>query len=286
MSQLFLSFLGPFQTRRDGVLIGNFKSSSVRALLAYMAVEAHRPHSREVLADLLWPERDRETALGYLRSILADLRKVIGDREATPPFLLIERECIQFNQASDYWLDVVALVDGIAAAMDASRPDLMEKTLALYHGPFLEGFSLCGAPAFEEWLMLHRERYVQDLLAGLHWLVSYYKSQGEYMQARRCLQQQLQVEPWQEKTHLQLMRLFAVDGCREAALTQYQTCRRVLAEEFGVEPTAETTALYQALRQGAFSGQDETTRRHQAALLRFPPPGYAAPSCRAAFCGT
>ena len=92
----------------------DFKSNKVRALLAYLAVEADRPHRREALAGLLWPDRPDRDALSNLRYALASLRRTIGDHAATPPFLLITPQTIQFNPASDHWLDVAELGRQIA----------------------------------------------------------------------------------------------------------------------------------------------------------------------------
>ncbi|MCA9947894.1 MAG: AAA family ATPase, partial [Anaerolineales bacterium] len=50
-----------------------------------------------------------------------------------------------------------------------------------------------------------------------------------------------------EETHRQLMHLLAADSQRSAALAQYETCRRLLDEELGVQPSGETTALYQEI---------------------------------------
>jgi DNA-binding SARP family transcriptional activator len=38
--------LGPFHVTLDGKPVAGFESNKVRALLAYLAVEADRPHSR------------------------------------------------------------------------------------------------------------------------------------------------------------------------------------------------------------------------------------------------
>ena len=100
MAHLSLSLLGPFQVTLDRHLIKEFKSNKVRALLAYLAVEADRPHGRETLAGLLWPDWPNRDAMSNLRYALSDLRRVIGDRDAIPPFLLISRQSIQFNKAS------------------------------------------------------------------------------------------------------------------------------------------------------------------------------------------
>jgi DNA-binding SARP family transcriptional activator len=44
------------------------------------------------------------------------------------------------------------------------------------------------------------------------------------------------------------MRLVARSRQRSAALRQYETCRHTLADELGVEPHEETTALYERIR--------------------------------------
>ena len=118
LPRLTLSFLGCFHVCLDDRPVTDFKSNKVRALLAYLAVEADRPHRREVLAGLLWPDRTDRDALSNLRYALASLRRTIGDHAATPPFLLITPQTIQFNPASDHWLDVAELERQMA---DSSR---------------------------------------------------------------------------------------------------------------------------------------------------------------------
>jgi DNA-binding SARP family transcriptional activator len=80
MAHLALSLLGPFQASLDGEPVTDFESTKVRALLAYLAVEADRTHRRDVLAGLLWPEWPDRDALSNLRYALYNLRQVIGDR--------------------------------------------------------------------------------------------------------------------------------------------------------------------------------------------------------------
>ena len=84
-SSLSVRLLGPFQVTLDERPVTGFTSDKVRALLAYLVAEADRPHRREALAGLLWPEWPERTARTNLRRALADLRQVIGDHEASPP---------------------------------------------------------------------------------------------------------------------------------------------------------------------------------------------------------
>jgi DNA-binding SARP family transcriptional activator len=101
VARLKLSLLGPFQVLLDGEIVSTFHYDKVRALLAYLAAESEHPQRREVLADLLWPGWSQVSALRNLSSALANLRKVIGDRDAHPPFLLISRDSLQLDRESN-----------------------------------------------------------------------------------------------------------------------------------------------------------------------------------------
>jgi len=221
MAHLSLSLLGSFQATLAGKPITTFESNKGRALLAYLAVEADRPHPRESLVGLLWPELPEQAARNNLRHTLATLRRTIADREADPSFLIVTRETIQFNGDSDSWLDVRAFAEliEIDEANPTSIPHLSE-AVDLYRGTFLEGFSLKDSAPFDDWLLLTRERLQRWALAGLHRLADYYQQRGEYEPACRYAWRQVELEPWQEEAHQQLMLLLALKGQRTEALAQ------------------------------------------------------------------
>ncbi|MFZ5911457.1 MAG: ATP-binding protein [Chloroflexota bacterium] len=251
MAHLGISLLGPIQVTLDDQPVTGFKSNKVRALLAYLVVESDKPHRRETLAGLLWPDWSDREALGNLRYALSDLRSAIDDRNADPPFLIISRESVQFNSASDCWLDVAAFVE--SASLEKSHPNFIaaqEKAAGLYRGSFLEGFYVDDSPAFEDWALMARERLVRQASACLHALADHYEEGGEYEKARSFAWQQLELEPWDECAHQQLMRLLALSGQRSAALAQYESCRKALKEELGVEPSDESRELYEQIRAG------------------------------------
>ena len=85
-------------------------------------------------------------------------------------------------------------------------------------------------------------------IQALHRLSVAYTDRGEYAAAIEYTNRLLALEPWQEEAHRQLMTLLARSGQQSAALAQYETCRRILAEELGVEPLPETQALYHRLK--------------------------------------
>jgi len=104
MAHLSLSFLGPFRVMLAGQPVTGFEYNRIRALLIYLAVEAERPHPREVLAGLLWPDWPNSNALANLRHALAHLRQAIGDYQAEPPYLLISaRRSSSTRRATTTW---------------------------------------------------------------------------------------------------------------------------------------------------------------------------------------
>ena len=251
MAHLALCLLGSYRVTLDGRPVTAFKSNKVRALLAYLAVEADLPHRREVLAGLLWPDWPDSDAFSNLRYALSDLRRTVEDRTAEPPYLFITRDTLQFNPASDHSLDARALMElGDETAIQSASAEQLERAVALYRGSFLEGFSLDDSPVFEEWTLLTRERLARQVSFAHHRLAAIYEQRGEFTRAQSCARRQIELEPWDEVAHGQLIRCLALGGQRSAALAQYETCRRMLAEELGVEPAEETTRLYRQVRDG------------------------------------
>ena len=184
MSRLMIRLLGSFQVSIAATPITKFDSNKVRALLAFLAVEGDRSHSRGKLAGLFWPDMPETTALSNLRYALADLRTAIGDRTAQPPYLKISRQSIQFNTSSHTWLDVRAM-EALLETSESSASDLtsLVQAIEIYCGSFLEGFAIPDSIAFEEWMLLKREHYHQLAIKALQRLSDYYEMAGKYEQA-------------------------------------------------------------------------------------------------------
>jgi len=258
VARLTISLLGSLEIVLDDQPVTYLATGKARALLAYLAVEAGHAHRRETLAGLLWPDYEERSARANLRNALSNLRKAIEDRPAIEdrgavrghrePFLLTTRETIQFNRASDHWIDVVTFGKLVQADVSTSRQ--LEEALALYRGPFMEGFSVEESAAYEDWISLVRERLQRQALAAYQRLIEQVEGQSEYERACALAWSWVELAPWQESAHRALMRLLALSGQRGAALAQYETCRRALREELDVEPGDETRRLYERIRDG------------------------------------
>jgi DNA-binding SARP family transcriptional activator len=256
LARLILHFLGPFRSELKGAPVERFDSNKVRALLVYLAMERDRPHSRDVLAGLLWPEQSQRSAMDNLRYVLANLRRVLGDATDAHPFLIVSRDMVQFNPASDFWLDVVEFERlSVNKSGSENQPLILsvgdlQEAIELYQGSFLEGFTVSRSAPFEEWMLNRREQLHRYLMRDLFSLADYYERLGEFQLALQAAWKQVELEPWLEEAHQQIMRLLVFDGNRSAALKQYEICSNALASELGVEPSDQTRRLYENIRDG------------------------------------
>jgi DNA-binding SARP family transcriptional activator/predicted ATPase len=256
MPQLAISLLGPLRATLDETPVSGFVSKRAQALLAYLAVEAKRPHTREEVQGLLWPEYPDSSARANLRSVLANLRRVIGDPQTSPPFLHITRETIQFNLESNHLRDI-AVFETLPTTRNLNRATVgpLEMAVSQAQGPLLAGFALSDSPTFEEWLIPQREFFNRQLLTALRHLAEYYEEQGAYDQAISFAQRSLMLDSWQEETHQRLIYLYARSGRRNQAIAHFEACRRILATELGVEPSEETIGLVERIRRGEITGE-------------------------------
>ena len=66
---------------------------------------------------------------------------------------------------------------------------------------------------------------------------------------------QVELDPLRENAHRQLMRLLALSGQQSAALAQYETYRRLLVTELGVEPSEEIQAATASFGASSMAAQ-------------------------------
>jgi predicted ATPase/DNA-binding SARP family transcriptional activator len=241
-AELALSLLGTVVITVNGEQVDGHVPAKSQALLCYLAVTG-QAHSREKLAGLLWGDKPENKAKANLRKELFTLRNIFDQA------LIITHQTVAFNRDNSYWLDM-EVFEAALAKVDPELESLesLREAVELYRGDFLEGFSVRQAGDFEEWTLQERERLRQLAIEGLYRLSVACTARGEYAAGIEYTNRLLTLEPWQEQAHRQLMTLLARNGQHSAALAQYETCRRILAEELGVEPMPETQALYHRLK--------------------------------------
>jgi DNA-binding SARP family transcriptional activator/tetratricopeptide (TPR) repeat protein len=236
-TELSLALLGPPIVRRNGTPV-TFDTRKATALLALLAVTG-REHSREQLADLLWPDADGARARASLRRTLSVTAAVMGEG------LAISRAAVALDSAA-----VQVDVQEFEALI--GRPDAasLERAVQLYRDDFLAGFVLRDCAEFEEWQDSVSEDLRQSLTRGLQRLVAACIADGDLERAAGHARRWLQLDPLHEPAHQAIIRLHGWTGQRSAAMRQYRSLVRVLDRDLAVRPLPETTQLYDDVRAG------------------------------------
>lgn len=247
-----LALLGPFRLERPPAYGGHFESDKVRALLAFLATEPG-PHRRETLATLLWPEKPEQRARRNLSQALYNLRQVIDPLEG---YIAVTSRTVQFLPGETFEVDLLRFEQHLHTVSQHPHPQeilcdgcrrCLQEAADLYRGPFLEGLYVAGSTVFEEWLRHKRDLLQDKLIEMLRLLARSSEMLGDYSTALRYLHRMQEIDPLDEKICRQQMRMLALSGQRNTALKQYETFRRLLWDELGVEPDERTQSLHQHL---------------------------------------
>lgn len=259
MTSLRGELLGQAQIWRNNSPVGDFGYDKVRALLVYLWVEAERPHHRDTLAAMLWPDATDNRARTNLRKALSTLRRVIGDHKTDQPLLLVARDTLQFNPDANSALDVATFRELTTQVtrhhhtfntLCSPCAQKLEQAAQLYRGDFLDDSGMRESSGFAEWAMTMRETLHQTVVEGLTLLATYHEQWGALDAAQRSLRQLLTLELWDEAAHRAMMRVLAKRGQRGAALQQFERCRHLLDADLGLEPEAATMALREQICSG------------------------------------
>jgi len=264
--KLGLSLLGETEICLDGQLVGTLRSEKACALLFFIAVESDTSHRRDALAEMFWPEKPEGFGRNSLKQALATIKKALGDRDSQEPYLLANNQEVHFNAGSPYEVDVLEFKKLTSTvdlhshqSADTCEPcaKLLEKAVEIYQDDFLAGFYLPDCQAFDEWVIIKREKYKRMVIDAIRSLISYHEGKEDIHKACELADRLVDLEPWSESSQRNLMRLLAACGKRSAALKQYHTCAQILESELGVSPTPETISLFEQIKQWEFAEDSE-----------------------------
>jgi TolB-like protein/Flp pilus assembly protein TadD len=240
-------------------LLGGFELSVVEpltlptrkaeALLAYLATFPGLAHRRDKLVSLLWGERGDTQARHNLAQTILVIRKALGNEARSA---LVSSGQSVYVEPSFINVDVEAF-ETLAAKQ---TPDSEAAAIELYRGTFLDGISV-REQAFEDWLRGARDRLNSIACNTLERILERRIAAGDDEHAIEAARRLIELDPFLERAHRSLMRSYHHAGHETAALHQYQVCAGILRDELGIEPDAETKALYIAISKERMKSQNQ-----------------------------
>jgi TolB-like protein len=213
------------------------------ALLALLALAGDRGISRDKLLAFLWPEVDPDRAGHRLTQALYALRRDL-------------RLEALFLGSAELRLNAELMGSDAAEFVMARRAGQLERAVALYGGPFLDGFFLSGAPEFERWVDNERAGLARDYAEALETLAAEAMARGDLEHAADWWRRLADHDPLSSRVTVHLMSALTAAGRRADAIERASAYQELIQRELDAAPNPAVLALAQQLRRGAPQGRE------------------------------
>ncbi|AGZ43454.1 SARP family transcriptional regulator [Actinoplanes friuliensis DSM 7358] len=252
---LSIGILGPLLVRHGDTDVEP-AGALPRRLLGLLALHHGEAVGRDRIVDVLWPEATPASSQNLMHSYVATVRRWLEPGRAAGAYSVLVRAGDGYRLTAGDELDLALFRAGVRAAREAVERQEhavadghLRTALGLWRGrllgdadPVLGGLGAAAAVAAER---LEATLLYADLAA----------TRGEPGRAAAALQAIAEDEPLHEGLHVRLITTLAASGAQAAALRAYEGIRGRLADELGVDPTAELRAAYQEVLRGRSDGR-------------------------------
>ncbi|MFJ6199937.1 BTAD domain-containing putative transcriptional regulator [Micromonospora sp. NPDC092111] len=251
-----------------------------RSLLALLLLNAERTVSRDRVMAELWPNAAPQSAAVNLRTYAWGLRSWLARVTGTGAGGQLVRNgtgwALRLMSDTTLALDVVTFERDVTVGIRALADGDLTSAARHLHGatqayrgvPLLD---VPQGPVLSGWAVLLHNRWVEATEGYAETLLRI----GRFGAVRELLQGFVGQQPGRERAWGQLMTACSRGGDTAGAVATYRAARTALVEGFGVEPSADLTALYQAVLRR----EPEMTRPPEFTATRGPVPvvGPAGP---------
>lgn len=246
-----INMLGPIEIVRDPtrpLAADAWVTKRARDILCFIASRRHRRAEKDSIIDTFWGETDPTVIERNFHPTVSHIRKALNNNQALKQNLLLYRDgAYMLNPEFAYSIDIEEfdrlLKEGEAARRARQFEQCVkcyESAIALYRGDFMQG-------SYDPWVEEQRSYYRLQYLQLLESLAGVAQKLEDWFKATQLAQLILRDDPFREDIHCLLMRALAAQGNKGGVREQYEGLKRLLANELGVEPSAETRAVYQEL---------------------------------------
>src|SRR5436190_2661642 len=233
-----LRILGPLDV--TGVQLGGGKQ---KALLALLLLHAGRVVPVAQLVDDLWGDEAPESAQKMVQIFVSQLRKQLPEgllRTQAPGYVV---------DLSGHTLDLTAFTElaqrgraALASGSPAEAAELLGAALALWRGPALAEFG-------EPFARHEADRLEEQHIACLEDRIDAELGLGRHAELVGELHALVGRHPHRERLRVQLMLALYRSGRQADALAAYQSFRRLLRDDLGIDPSSRLKELERRMLQ-------------------------------------
>ena len=231
-----LNTLGGIRVVADGRLVTGAAAQPRRLAVLALLARAGRPGiTREKILALLWADEPEERARRSLNQAVYSLRRDLGGEDA-----LLGAKDLRLN------LDRIE-VDTIEFD-DALKEGDFQRAIALYAGPFLDGFFVPRAAEFERWVEVERAALALDYARALECTAAAKGMHGDHAAAVELWRRLAATDPLNGRVALSVMTALVAAGDVTGALQHARLHEALVDQELGLPPDREIAAFARELR--------------------------------------
>lgn len=219
-----------------------WKTKKVKNFLEYLLLNSGSTISKEVLAEILWPETDSKSAIASQRTALYYLRKILSKYHAevtgNNAFIYETLEGLQIRKNDALELDLLEflrLYDDLLLFSNQSYQSeqrqmvTLTRMIELYKGDLMEGSD------YGDLIFYERERFKSIFMEACQRLSSLCIKRSELLRAEEILRRALAAEPYNENICLELLNLYMLQGRRSKAIKFYYSFKKQLEQELDIK---------------------------------------------------
>lgn len=226
-----------------------WRKRKARLLFAMLVARQGQDLPRDVIIEQLWPDMDEEHAKRNFYVTWSTMKRALacGAAPSKAGHLVqcsggvcrlaraVRSDLDEFDAALAR-LRTAAVERNEDVALAAAR-DL----IGIYRGELLPG------DIYEAWFTDIRERTKHDFCDSMMTAANVAEVRSEFDAALLFLRKASAADPWREDVYQATMRCQIGSGQRSRAIETYLSCQSRLTEDLGIDPSRETTRLYQAV---------------------------------------
>ncbi|GLW13073.1 SARP family transcriptional regulator [Microtetraspora sp. NBRC 13810] len=242
---MYFCVLGPLAVLTSDGRPVDVPEPKVRALLVHLLLHAGLPVSADRLVDGLWGDRLPRNPAAALQTKISRLRRALAPAEPGADALVVSHSSGYLLRVGPGDVDAGRFSDLTAAAYGIADPRVragrLADSLALWRG---EAFADLGDAPF---VRAAAQRLEEQRLTAAEALAETRLELGEHHALIGELGELVARHPLRERLWAMRMRALYRAGRQTEALAAYAELRERLADELGVDPGAELTALHRAI---------------------------------------
>jgi DNA-binding SARP family transcriptional activator len=239
-------FGSPTVVTDDGsVSVTDLGGVKPRQILEILALSAGSPVPKDRLAELLWDGQPPKSYVATLEGYVCVLRRRLGQGRG--------RRAALATTTNGYLLDPTmvrvdltefrALAESALSAPPAKAVELSRQALALVTGELLV------TEAYADWAEHERALVRHEVVTACTRAAGWALQVGDVDLALTMGRRAVQMDPIAEAAWRYKMQALRASGRRGEALRAYAKLRKAMTSELGIEPGAESRALYLELLQ-------------------------------------